>query len=72
MSKEVFTWDKKEYSFAPDKLAQNKLGWQITNGGHLSMKANDGEWYNFPPDSIDSIIFLKPYLQLFYIMHLTN
>ena len=26
------------------------------------MKANDGEMYNFPPDSIDSIIFFKPQL----------
>lgn len=62
MSKEVFTWDKNRYKFTPDKIAQEKLGWQIKNGGYLSMKANDGEWYNFPPESVDSIIFFKPQL----------
>ena len=62
MSKEVFTWDKNRYKFTPEKISQEKLGWRITNGGYLTMKANDGEWYNFPPDSIDSIIFFKPQL----------
>ncbi len=62
MSKDVFVWDRTKYSFTPDKIVQNKLGWAIFNGGYLSMKANDGEMYNFPPDSIDSIIFFKPQL----------
>ena len=62
MGKEVFTWEKSEYKYTPDKVAQEKLGWRITNGGYLTMKANDGEWYNFPPESVDSIIFFKPKL----------
>ena len=62
MAKEVFTWEKSEYKYTPDKVAQEKLGWRITNGGYLTMKANDGEWYNFPPESVDSIIFFKPKL----------
>ena len=62
MAKEVFTWEKSEYKYTPDKVVQEKLGWKIMNGGYLTMKANDGEWYNFPPESVDSIIFFKPKL----------
>lgn len=62
MSKDVFVWSKKDYSFTPERIVQNKLGWSITNGGYLSMRAKDGEWYNFPPESIDCIMFFKPQL----------
>ena len=62
MSKEVFTWDKNRYKYTPNGMMQRKFGWRITNGGYLTMRANDGEWYDFPPQSVDSIVFFAPKL----------
>ena len=60
MSQEVFVWDENEYGCS--EIVQEGIGWGIFNNGYLVIEARDGEAYNFPPEAIAEITFLKPTL----------
>ena len=54
-----FVWSERKYNSS--EFVEEGLGWGIFNDGCLAMKAaSDGEIYNFPPEAIDHLCFLKP------------
>ena len=57
MSQEIFVWDENKYGC--NEVVQEGIGWGIFNEGCLAIQANDGEVYNFPPESISYMSFLK-------------
>lgn len=60
MSQDAFVWSERKYEV--DEIVQEGIGWGIFNNGCLAIRANDGEVYNFPPEAVESLDFLKPTL----------
>lgn len=58
MSQDAFVWSERKYG--TNEIVQEGIGWGIFNGGGLAIRARDGEGYQFPPEAISYLLFIKP------------